>query len=110
MVKRLVFFSHLFIACFARLLHVIIVFGRVMKADSADDQSQRGYLAGYATKHNDVLVIQKQGDWCVFCSRWRDLSEAGKSLLTYESFLYFVFKMLSIYTKFQKLILIRMLS
>lgn len=91
--------------CFACLLRVI-VFGRVMKADSADDQSQRGYLAGYATKHNDVLVIRKQGGWCV----WRDLSAAGKSLLTYESFLYFVFKMLSIYTKFQKLIFIQMLS
>lgn len=106
----MVFFSHLFMARFARLLRVIIVFGRVMKADSADDQSQRGSLAGYATKHNDVLVIRKQGDWCVFCSRWRDLSEAGKSLLTYESFLYFVLKMLSGYTKFQKLILIQMLS
>lgn len=87
--------------CFARLLRVIIVFGRVMKADSADDQSRRGYLAGYATKHNDVLVIQKRGDWCV----WRDLNAAGKSLLAYKSLLYFVFKMLSIYTKFQKLIL-----
>lgn len=77
--------------CFAHLLHVIIVFGRVMKAGSVHDQSQRGYLAGYATKHNDVLVIRKQGDWCVFCSRWRDLSASGKSLLTYESFFYFVF-------------------
>lgn len=47
--------------CFVHLLRAIIVFGTVMKAGSVDDQRHRGYLAGYATKHSDVLFIRETG-------------------------------------------------
>lgn len=47
--------------CFAHFLHVIIIFGTVMKAGSVDDQRHSGYLADYATKHNNVLVIREMG-------------------------------------------------